>query len=401
MTQLPPLPSGPAAAWAAVDRANPVIELPEPPAAGSAYTLRIDIVDAKPPIWRRLVLRSDVTLDVLHRVLQAAFGWEDYHLHRFSSGDPYLSPYFTTPGDVEEGETGTPEAEARLDQVLTEVGARLELRVRLRRRLDPPPPARVRGAVARGRDAHGLVRRRSPGRTAGGLRRDRAVQRPGGLGAQRFPRHRAPGNAGDLVEWIPEGFDPDHFSVPETDTAIEVVFLGDAATIAQAAGAHPALVDLLRPLPSAASDLAARWLLAASLDRVEPVDAVAARAVTRPWRVLLRHVGEGVTLSKAGYLPPAVVQAVYDELELGREWIGKGNREDLTPPVLQLREQVQALGLLRKARGTLAPTAAARRLADDPVALIESRRRPPAPRPTGPRAAGGVAHAAGDRRRRG
>lgn len=34
-------------------------------------------------IWRRLVIRSDSTLADLHYILQIAFAWTDYHLHRF------------------------------------------------------------------------------------------------------------------------------------------------------------------------------------------------------------------------------------------------------------------------------------------------------------------------------
>jgi Plasmid pRiA4b ORF-3-like protein len=36
-----------------------------------------------PMIWRRLRLRSDQTLADLHYTLQIAFGWSDFHLHRF------------------------------------------------------------------------------------------------------------------------------------------------------------------------------------------------------------------------------------------------------------------------------------------------------------------------------
>jgi hypothetical protein len=51
-------------------------------------------------------------------------------------------------------------------------------------------------------------------------------------------------------------------------------------------------------------------------------------------------------------------------------WIGKANREDLTPPVAGLREAAQDVGLLRKAKGTLTPTARARAVADDPRNLV-------------------------------
>ncbi len=41
----------------------------------------------KPPGWRRLQLRADTRLDQLHEIIQAAFGWENYHMHVFSFGD--------------------------------------------------------------------------------------------------------------------------------------------------------------------------------------------------------------------------------------------------------------------------------------------------------------------------
>jgi hypothetical protein len=57
------------------------------------------------------------------------------------------------------------------------------------------------------------------------------------------------------------------------------------------------------------------------------------------------------------------------ELGLGEEWIGKGNRENQTLPVLHLRESAAAMGLLRKRNGTLLLTSRARKLRGDPVAL--------------------------------
>jgi hypothetical protein len=38
------------------------------------------------PVWRRLVVRNDLTFSQLHDVLQAAMGWEDAHLHEFQVG---------------------------------------------------------------------------------------------------------------------------------------------------------------------------------------------------------------------------------------------------------------------------------------------------------------------------
>ena len=41
---------------------------------------------ADPPVWRRLLVPAAIRLDRLHQVIQAAVGWEDYHLHAFSNG---------------------------------------------------------------------------------------------------------------------------------------------------------------------------------------------------------------------------------------------------------------------------------------------------------------------------
>jgi hypothetical protein len=48
--------------------------------------LKVMLKGSKPPIWRRLVLRSDLTLDQMHQVLQLSFGWMDSHLHEFQVG---------------------------------------------------------------------------------------------------------------------------------------------------------------------------------------------------------------------------------------------------------------------------------------------------------------------------
>src|SRR5699024_10212976 len=93
-------------------------------------TVRVDLQDATPPIWRRLELRSDLSLQDVHDVLQTAFDWAGYHLWRFSAGggpfDP-LSQLFLCEFDVEEGEDdGVPADEVRLGELLQERGDRLE-----------------------------------------------------------------------------------------------------------------------------------------------------------------------------------------------------------------------------------------------------------------------------------
>jgi len=49
----------------------------------AVYYLRITLKDSKPPIWRDILVPSDLTLDALHYVIQATMGWENSHLHQF------------------------------------------------------------------------------------------------------------------------------------------------------------------------------------------------------------------------------------------------------------------------------------------------------------------------------
>lgn len=131
------------------------------------------LVDSEPEIWRRLELLGSLTLSQVHQVLQSAFGWEDAHLHRFVTSDPF-APLRPVDGEFPEvlqwlpgqecGEQGDrPEEECSLDQLLAlgSGGAfyeydfgdswlhRLEL-VSRRPADDDRPPARLADGARRG-----------------------------------------------------------------------------------------------------------------------------------------------------------------------------------------------------------------------------------------------------------
>jgi len=61
----------------------PTKKMPPPP---EIYQVKVTLLGASPPIWRRLLVSADLTLAQLHNVLQAAMGWEDCHLHEFRIG---------------------------------------------------------------------------------------------------------------------------------------------------------------------------------------------------------------------------------------------------------------------------------------------------------------------------
>jgi Plasmid pRiA4b ORF-3-like protein len=68
------------------------------------HVVKVNLYGAKPPVWRRLEIPSAMTLDLVHQVLQAAFGWHDYHLHSFQTlcgefGDPSQNDDWSERGD--------------------------------------------------------------------------------------------------------------------------------------------------------------------------------------------------------------------------------------------------------------------------------------------------------------
>jgi hypothetical protein len=54
-------------------------------------TLRIDLLDTDPPIWREVEVPISMTLKQLHGVVQAAMGWQDAHLWKFAVGREEIS----------------------------------------------------------------------------------------------------------------------------------------------------------------------------------------------------------------------------------------------------------------------------------------------------------------------
>lgn len=81
--------------------------------AECVYQLKVTLDHVRPPIWRRVLVPSAITLAGLHDVLQIAMGWTDSHLHQFEfRGALYGKPVREYDFDVQD------EARTRLDRLL-------------------------------------------------------------------------------------------------------------------------------------------------------------------------------------------------------------------------------------------------------------------------------------------
>ncbi len=338
------------------------------------YQVRAELKETSPPAWRGLQVASDLNLAEVHDILQVAFGWTDSHLHGFAAGPEFYSGQaerYLCPFDQEEGEDeGVPEDQVRLDEVLAEDGDTLSYAYDYGDGWEHL--LTLEAALPRQDDA--------PRAVCTGGRRDGPAEDCGGVGGYELiaaaTDPASPDHATarlEFAEFYGEEVDPGDFEVTTFDVdEINAGLAGLGANPAIDVASLPArLSDLVRAVRSPDGLRTLRRLIAAAEPATEiRVDPATAERMVRPYAWLLDRVGaDGIRLTSAGYLPPVHVAAAFAELDLAQEWIGQGNREADTWPVLHLRESAQRLGLLRKYRGQLLWTARGRAVHEDPPGL--------------------------------
>jgi hypothetical protein len=78
-------------------------------------TIRMELLDSDPLIWREVEVPTSITLKVLHDIIQIVMDWFDYHLWEFTDGERQFGP----PIDADLGDGPRREAaKVRLRDVL-------------------------------------------------------------------------------------------------------------------------------------------------------------------------------------------------------------------------------------------------------------------------------------------
>jgi hypothetical protein len=171
------------------------------------YQLKVVLKYVSPPVWRRIQVPGNITLNQLHGVLQVTMGWSDYHLHLFKAA----GRTFTAPATDESwdglGSKDEDDTQFHLHAVLTRAGQKLgyvydfgdgwQHEIRVEKIL--PPDANLRHPICL------AGKRACPPEDCGG---------PGGyynlLEALRDPHHK---QHEELTEWVGGGFDPEAFDL--------------------------------------------------------------------------------------------------------------------------------------------------------------------------------------------
>jgi len=86
----------------------------------TVHQLKVTLGMVKPPVWRRIVVPSELRLSELAAILEAAMGWYGGHLHAFEAdGTRYGRP------DPDWGNDDLDENRFSLGEVLPEVGSKM------------------------------------------------------------------------------------------------------------------------------------------------------------------------------------------------------------------------------------------------------------------------------------
>ena len=100
------------------------------PVARQIFQLKITLDGVTPPVWRRVLVPGGYTLDRVHRVIQYAMGWQNYHLHSFEiDGVQYVVFSVTLKADLSQAlplrlewyHRTAPLLTGRLDQVVLSI----------------------------------------------------------------------------------------------------------------------------------------------------------------------------------------------------------------------------------------------------------------------------------------
>lgn len=169
----------------------------------SVYQLKVTLSGTRPPIWRRIQVPADTTLERLHHILQLVMGWEESHLHEFEIGGV---AYGRSEPDLFGGPAVRNERRARLNAVAPGAGATFTYRYDFGddwqhsivvEKIMPPEPGVQYPRYLTGK-------RHAPPEDCGGVWGYANL-----LEILRNPQHE---DYADMREWVGEDFDSEAFS---------------------------------------------------------------------------------------------------------------------------------------------------------------------------------------------
>ncbi|MEW1976384.1 plasmid pRiA4b ORF-3 family protein [Microbacterium profundi] len=354
------------------------------------YRLRSSLVGSEPEIWRTFEIEGSARLRMLHLALQTIMGWRESHLHAFTDADPHARAQHPSRRwealDIESEEGTLSEDDFTVDDVLRDGGPlwyEYDFGDGWVHRLDiveqvPSEPHLTTVVLLDGAN-------RGPFEDSGGV--GGYAEKTAIAADPQHPEHES------IVDWIdstvgpwaPRG--PGMFDLVGVQSELNLMFNPGASGISPndmsglvkvvehrlTGDVHEGspIAEFASVLPPPIRSELRQHLQFTNTLGPGDIDPETAARIIRPFAWLMDAVGaDGLDLTAAGWMPQSTVLAGMTELGWITDWIGKGNREDVTPPIAVLRETAQRIGLVRVQKGRLLLSAAAKKALGDPVAQL-------------------------------
>ncbi|WP_411731188.1 plasmid pRiA4b ORF-3 family protein [Paeniglutamicibacter sp.] len=342
------------------------------------HTLHIELHGSEPAIWRRIEVDGSMTLERFHEVLQGALGWTNSHLHLYMDSNPFIRGQVAAgekpttwlmAGSIEDGLEGEDEAGTTLTQALARSGGTLWYEYDLgdswmhliteesSRALDPEDPeARVLDGALRV-----------------------PLEDSGGLGGWYEMLKLAQAASADpdrsyILDWFRAHFgyftpvDPEAFDAGAANMRVRLLLGGMPEGTATG--------KWLSTLPVYGRLMLAEFLYAMGIDvfaspATTPMPEEAPRAMASILWWINACDGTGLPLTAAGYLSPSVLPEVIEGIGWEHEdFVQFGGKTEVhLHGILDFREMLMDIGLLKAQGKKLVATPAALRAAQDPAKL--------------------------------
>ena len=182
------------------------------------YQIKITLLDSSPPIWRRVLIAGNTELSDVHHIIQAVMPWDDYHLHQFISHPTSdMRTFYAPDGDFMLDETIAYEAVVLSDLLQKpkqkihyeyDFGDSWQHEILLEKIFQPESKQRLPFCLT--------GKRACPPEDCGGIY--------GYYGWIDIFNNPTAADHSEAVAWLGEDFNPEAFSVEETNQSLAMLF---------------------------------------------------------------------------------------------------------------------------------------------------------------------------------
>lgn len=171
-----------------------------------ALQIKIILLDIKPQIRRRILIRNDFTLNDLHHVIQCVMPWENYHLFKFVVGCSEISS-----NKCNNKISSLKLAEKDSIAYLYDFGDCWLHKIFIEKITTIDPRQKYPFCIK--------AERACPPEDCGGI--------PGYLNMLNVIKDKNHSDYEDIMEWLDDDFDPEHVNLEEINKNLQETLIGE------------------------------------------------------------------------------------------------------------------------------------------------------------------------------